>query len=101
MATVSGVLNADQITSLIQQASTAYQAPANALQAQEKPVAAQISALGKVQGVLSGLQSALAGLANVQTLGQRSVTTSPSDAVTAKVTNDAAAGTYNLSGIHL
>jgi len=101
MATVSGVLTSDQITSLIQQAQTAYQAPATALQAQEKPVEAQISALGKVQGALSGLQSALAGLADVQSLAQRSVTTSPTGAVDATVTNDAAASTYNLSGIHL
>jgi flagellar hook-associated protein 2 len=101
MAAVSSVLTSAQITSLIQQASTAYQAPANALQAQEKPVEAKISALGKVQGSLSGLQSALAGLADVQSLGQRSVKTSPTGAVNATVTNDAAASTYNLSGIHL
>jgi flagellar hook-associated protein 2 len=101
MATVSGVLSSDQITSLIQQASARFQAPANALLAQEKPVEAQISALGKLQGALSGLQSALAALADVQSLAQRTVTTAPTGAVTATVTNDAAAGTYNLSGIHL
>jgi flagellar hook-associated protein 2 len=101
MATVSSVLTSAQITSLIQQASTAYQAPANALQAQEKPVEAKISALGKVQSSLSGLQSALAGLADVQSLAQRSVKTSPTGAVNATVTNDATASTYNLSGIHL
>jgi flagellar hook-associated protein 2 len=101
MATVSGVLTSDQITSLIQQASARFQAPANALQAQEKPVEVQISALGKVQDALTGLQSALAALADVQSLAQRTVTTSPTGAVTATVTNDAAAGTYNLSGVHL
>src|SRR5271166_710341 len=99
--TVSGVLSSDQITSLIQQASTRFQAPANALQAQEKPVEAQISALGKVQGALSGLQSALAGLADVQSIAQRAVTSSPTGAVNATVTNAAAVGSYNLSNIHL
>ena len=101
MAAISGVLSSSQITSLIDQASAAYQAPANTLQAQEKPIQAQISALGKVQGALSSLQSALAGLADVGTLPQRSVTTSPSGAVDATVTNDAAIGTYSLSNIHL
>ena len=101
MAAISSVLTSAQITSLIDQASAAFQAPANALQAQEQPIQAQISALGKVQGALSSLQSALSGLANVQTLSQRSVTTSPTGTVDATATNDAATGTYNLSAIHL
>jgi|SRR5215472_709365 len=101
MAVVSSLLSADQITTLIQQASAADQAPANALAAQEKPIQAKISALGKVQGALSSLQSSLADLANVQTLTQRSVTTSPSGAVQATAANSAAPGTYNLSNIHL
>ena len=101
MAAVSGVLSSDQITSLIQQASAGFQAPANALQAQEKPIESQISDLGKVQSGLASLQSALAGLADVQTLAQRSVTTSPTGTVNATVTNDAAAGTYDLSKIQL
>jgi flagellar hook-associated protein 2 len=101
MAAVSGVLSSDQITSLIQQASAGFQAPANALQAQEKPIEAQISDLGKAQSALASLQSALAGLADVQTLAQRSVTTSPTGTVNATVTNDAPAGTYDLSKIQL
>ena len=101
MAVVSSVLSSDQITTLIQQATTAYQAPATALQAQEKPIQTQISALGKVQGALSSLQSSLADLASVQTLAERSVTTSPTGAITATATNSAAPGTYNLSNIHL
>src|SRR5215470_12676301 len=92
MAVVSSLLSADQITTLIQQASAADQAPANALAAQEKPIQAKISALGKVQGALSSLQSSLADLANVQTLTQRSVTTSPSGAVQATAANSAARG---------
>jgi len=101
MAVVSSVLSSDQITTLIQQATTAYQAPATALQDQEKPIQTQISALGKVQGALSSLQSSLADLASVQTLAERSVTTSPTGAVTATATNSAAPGAYNLSNIHL
>ena len=101
MAVVSSVLSSDQITTLIQQATTAYQAPATALQDQEKPIQTQISALGKVQGALSSLQSSLADLASVQTLAERSVTTSPTGAITATATNSAAPGTYNLSNIHL
>ena len=54
----------------IQQASTAYEAPATALQAQEQPIETQISALGKVQGTLSSLQSALSSLSNLQGLAQ-------------------------------
>jgi flagellar hook-associated protein 2 len=101
MAVVSNLLSADQITSLIQQATVAYQAPVTALQAQEKPIQTQISALGKVQSALSSLQSSLADLANVQTLAERSVTTSPTGAVTATAANSATPGTYNLSKIHL
>src|SRR6185437_14154447 len=101
MTSVSNLLSSTQITSLIQQASTAFEAPATALQNQEKPINAQISALGSVQSALSGLQSALSGLGNVQSLSQRSVTTSPKGTVTASVTNDAAIGTYSLSNIHL
>jgi flagellar hook-associated protein 2 len=101
MSGVTSVLNSSEITSLIQQASTAYQAPATALQSQEQPIQTQISALGKVQSALSSLQSALSGLSDVQSLAQFSVTTSPSSTVTASVTNAAAAGTYNLSNIQL
>jgi flagellar hook-associated protein 2 len=97
---VSGLLTSSQITSLIQQASAAFQLPAAALQTQETPLKAQISALGKVQGALSGLQSALAGLADVGTLAQRTVSLS-SPVVQASVTNEAAVGSYTLSGIHL
>lgn len=101
MVALTSVLSSSQITALIQQASTAYQAPANALQAQEQPIQAKISDLGKVESALSGLQSAISGLAGVQSLDQRTVTTSPSGTVSASVTNEAAIGTYNLSGIHL
>ncbi|HEX3860986.1 MAG TPA: flagellar filament capping protein FliD [Stellaceae bacterium] len=101
MATVTSVLSSDQITALIQQASANFQAPATALQAQEKPIQTQISALGDVQGALSGLQSALSGLVDVQTLAQRTVTTSPDGAVNATATNDAAPGNYVLSNIQL
>ncbi len=48
MSGVTSVLSSAQITSLIQQASTAYQTPATALQSQEQPIQTQISALGSV-----------------------------------------------------
>src|ERR1700730_879869 len=98
MATVTSLLSSTQITALIQQASAANQLPAATLQTQETPIKAQISALGKVQGALSGLQSALAGLADVGTLAQRTVSLS-SPIVQASVTNEAAVGSYTLSGI--
>ena len=101
MSGVTSLLSSAQITSLIQQASTAYQAPATALQSQEQPIQTQISALGKVQSALSSLQSALGGLADVQTLARRSVTASPNGTVSATVTNDATPGTYNLTNIQL
>ncbi len=101
MSGVTSLLSSSQITSLIQQADTAYQAPATVLQTQEKPIQTQISALGDIQSALSSLQSTLSGLSDVQTLAQRSVTTSPSGTVSATVTNAAAAGTYNLTNIQL
>ena len=101
MATVTNLLSSSQITSLIQQASAAYQLPAATLQAQEVPMQAQISALGKVQSALSGLQSALAGLADIGSLAQRTVSVSPSGIVQANVTNAAATGTYSLTNIQL
>ncbi len=101
MSGVTSLLSSSEITSLIQQASTAYQAPATALQSQEQPIQTQISALGKVQSTLSSLQSALSSLSDVQSLAQFSVATSPGGAVSASVTNDATPGTYNLSNIQL
>jgi flagellar hook-associated protein 2 len=98
---VTSLLSSSQITSLIQQASAAFQLPAAALQTQEAPIKAQISALGKVQSALSGLQSALAGLADVQTLQQRTVSTTPNGIVQASVTNAAAPGSYSLANIRL
>ncbi|MGH6982203.1 MAG: flagellar filament capping protein FliD [Stellaceae bacterium] len=96
----SGVLSSSQITSLIQQASAAFDAPITAIQKSEQPLSAEISALGNVKNSLSGLQSALSSLADVQSLSQRSVSSS-SGAVQATATNQAALGTYNISGIHL
>jgi flagellar hook-associated protein 2 len=101
MATVTSLLSSSQITSLIQQASAAFQLPAATLQTQEAPMKAQISALGKVQGALSSLQQALAGLADVGSLQQRSVTASPNGVVQASATNAAAVGSYALSNIML
>jgi flagellar hook-associated protein 2 len=101
MSGITSLLSSSEITSLIQQASAAYQAPATALQSQEQPIQTQISALGKVQSALSSLQSALGGLADVQTLAQNSVTTSPGGSVSATATNAVAPGTYTLSNIEL
>jgi flagellar hook-associated protein 2 len=101
MATVTNLLSSSQISSLIQQASAAFQLPAATLQTQEAPMKAQISALGKVQSALSGLQQALAGLADVGSLQQRTVATTPNGVVQASVTNSAATGSYSLSNITL
>jgi flagellar hook-associated protein 2 len=98
---VQSLLSSSDIQSLIQQASAANQLPAATLQTQETPLKAQISALGKVQSALSGLQSALGALANVQSLTQRTVSTSSSSIVQANATNTAAVGTYSLSNVHL
>jgi flagellar hook-associated protein 2 len=98
---ISSLLSSSEVTSLIQQASAAYQLPAAALQTQEAPIKAQISALGKVQSALSGLQSALAGLADISGVAQRTVSTSPNGVVQANATNDATPGTYALSNIQL
>jgi flagellar hook-associated protein 2 len=96
----SGVLSSSEITTLIQEASAAYDAPITALQTSEQPITTEISALGSVKSSLSSLQSALSSLADVQGLSQRSVTSS-SNSVQAAATNQAALGTYNISGIRL
>lgn len=96
----SGILSSSDITSLIQQASAAYEAPITALQTAEQPITAKISALGNVQSSLSSLQSALSSLSDVQNLSQRTVVSS-SNLVQAVATNQAAVGNYSLSGIHL
>ena len=97
--TVSSVLSSDQISTLIQQAETAYAAPVVAVQNQEKPIQTEISALGDVQSSLSSLQSALAGLADINSLAQTSVSSSAPDIASATATNAAEAGTYTLTGI--
>jgi flagellar hook-associated protein 2 len=101
MATITTLLSSSQITSLIQQASAAFQLPAASLQTQEAPMKAQISALGKVQSALSGLQQALSGLADVGSLQQRTISASPTGLVQATVANNAATGSYSLSHITL
>src|SRR5579863_9954012 len=98
---VQSLLSSSEIQSLIQQASAANQLPAATLQTQETPIKAQVSALGKVQSALSGLQSALSGLSNVETLSQRSVSSSASSIATATVTNAAPIGNYSLTSIQL
>jgi flagellar hook-associated protein 2 len=98
---VNSILDSSQITSLIQQAETAYAAPVVALQAQEQPIEAQISDLGKVQGALSSLQTALASLSDLSSLAQRVVTASPPGIVSATATNTATPGLYDLTGIEL
>lgn len=98
---VSSSLSSSEITSLIQQAETAYLQPATTLQSQETPIQTQIKDLGQVQSALSSLQSALASISDVSTLPQNTVSVSPSGAVTATATNNAEAGTYSLTGIHL
>ena len=101
MTTVSGVLSASQITSLIQQASAAFQAPATLIQNQEKPIQAEISALGQVQSSLSSLQSAMAQLANLSSTPPLTVTATPNGTVSGTATSTATPGTYSLSGIVL
>jgi flagellar hook-associated protein 2 len=95
----SGVLTSSEITTLIQDASQAYQAPMLALQNAEKPIETQISALGQVQSSLSSLQSSLSALSDVQSLSQRSVSSSSN--VQATATNQAAVGNYSLTDIRL
>jgi flagellar hook-associated protein 2 len=100
-SSIGSLLSSSQVTSLIQQASAAFQLPAATLQTQEVPIKAQISALGKVQGVLSGLQSALSALADVQSIPQRTISAAPTGLVQATVTNNAPVGKYSLSDIQL
>ncbi len=101
MTSVSSVLSSSEITSLIQQASAAYQEPATLLQDQEKPVQTQISALGQVQSTLSSLQSAMAALADLSATPQRTVTATPDGVVSGTATANAAPGNYTLSDIVL
>jgi flagellar hook-associated protein 2 len=101
MTTVSSLLSSSQIQTLIEQASASYQAPATSLDSQETPIKSQISALGKVQSALSDLQSALSNLSNVETLTQRTASSSASGIVQATATNNAAVGTYALTNIKL
>jgi len=101
MTTLSGVLSSSQITSLIQQASAAFQEPAALIQNQEKPVEAQISALGQVQSSLSSLQSAMAQLADLSSTPPLTVTATPNGTITGTADSTATAGTYSLSSIVL
>jgi flagellar hook-associated protein 2 len=98
---VSSLLSSSDIQSLISQASTAYQQPATTLEDQEKPIQSQISALGAVQSTLSDLQSALSQLSGVETLTQRTVSSSASGIVAATATNAAPLGTYSLTNVQL
>ena len=98
---ITSLLSSSDIQTLIEQANTANQLPATTLQNQEKPIQAQISALGAVQSTLSDLQSALSQLSSVQSLTQRTVSSSASGIVTATANNAASLGTYSLTNVHL
>jgi len=101
MTTLSGVLSSSQITSLIQQASAAFQEPATLIQDQEKPVQAEISALGQVQNSLSSLQSAMAQLADLSSTPPRTVTATPNGVVSGTATATATPAIYSLTNIVL
>jgi len=94
---VPGVISGINTSKLIQQLTQVYQAPIQQLKSQVAQEDSQLTAWGNFKSALSQLQSGLGGLSNINTLSQRSVTSSDTSVATASVTNDASPGSYSLS----
>ncbi len=94
---IPGIISGINTGQLIQKLTQIYQAPIKQLQSQVAQETAQLTAWGNFKSGLAQLQSGLGGLANINTLSQRSVSSSSTTVATATAGNTASPGAYSLS----
>lgn len=94
---VPGIISGINTTQLIQQLTQAYQAPIDQLKSQVAQENADLTAWGNFKGALSQLQSGMSSLANINSLGQRSATSSDTSVATVSANNAAVPGSYSVA----
>lgn len=94
---VPGIISGINTTKLITELSQVYQAPITQLQSQVAQENSDLTAWGNFKSALSQLQSGLSGLSNINSLSQRSVTSSDTAVATATAGNSAVPGSYAVS----
>lgn len=94
---VPGIISGINTTKLISELMQAYQAPIQQLQSQVAQENSDLTAWGNLKGGLSQLQSALSGLSDLNSVTNRSVTSSNPSAATASVTNSANPGSFSVT----
>lgn len=94
---VPGVISGINTTKLIQQLTQAYQAPINQLKSQVAQENADLTAWGNFKGALSQLQSGMSSLSDINSVGQRSASSSDTSVATVTADNSAIPGSYSVS----
>ena len=98
MLTATGIGSGLDIESLVSQLVAAERTPVETrLLNKEAELTTELSAFGAFKGSLSSFQSALTALNTLSTFGQRTAQSSDAEKIAVSASNDAEAGSYNLS----
>ena len=98
MLTATGIGSGLDIESLVTQLISAERSPVETrLVARESALTAELSGFGSLKSALSTFQDSISSLNKLSSFGQRTTTSSNTDAVVASANSTAASGSYSLS----
>ncbi|MEP3855477.1 MAG: flagellar filament capping protein FliD [Porticoccus sp.] len=98
MLTATGIGSGLDIESLVTQLISAERSPVETrLVARESALTAELSGFGSLKSALSTFQDSISNLNKLSSFGQRTTTSSNTDAVVASANSTAASGSYSLS----
>ncbi|WP_272992388.1 flagellar filament capping protein FliD [Porticoccus hydrocarbonoclasticus] len=98
MLTATGIGSGLDIESLVTQLISAQRSPVETrLVARESALTAELSGFGSLKSALSTFQDSISSLNKLSSFGQRTTTSSNTDAVVASANSTAASGSYSLS----
>lgn len=98
MLTATGIGSGMDIESLVTQLISAQRSPVETrLVARESALTAELSGFGSLKSALSTFQDSISSLNKLSSFGQRTTTSSNTDAVVASANSTAASGSYSLS----
>tara|TARA_R110002124_G_scaffold79336_2_gene211024 strand:+ start:13715 stop:15757 length:2043 start_codon:yes stop_codon:yes gene_type:complete len=98
MLTATGIGSGLDIDSLVTQLISAQRSPVETrLVARESALTAELSGFGSLKSALSTFQDSISSLNKLSSFGQRTTTSSNTDAVVASANSTAASGSYSLS----
>lgn len=98
MLTATGIGSGLDIESLVTQLISAERSPVETrLVARESTLTAELSGFGSLKSALSTFQDSISSLNKLSSFGQRTTTSSNTDAVVASANSAAASGSYSLS----